>query len=110
MEKLNKDHSLAKKIKFTPKYFKDNSEIYVKNDKKIYINYVEVTIKGNKYFKELLILANKLGYRIYIPKAPIYLKNIIRKYRLNFDLWVTDYEKLCLDNFAEIHSDWLSIK
>jgi len=110
MEKLNINHSLAKKIKFIPKYFKTNSEIFVANNKKLYIKHIEATNKGNKYFKEFLILANKLGYRIYIPQAPIYLKKIIRRYDLDFDLWVTDYEKLCLDNFAEIHLDWLNIK
>ncbi len=74
MEKLNINHSLAKKIKMTPKYFKNSSEIFVDNDKKIYIKNIEVTKKGNKYFKDLLILSNKFGYKIYIPQYPIYLK------------------------------------
>jgi hypothetical protein len=110
MEKLDHNHSLAKRIKFTPKYFKNNSEIFVDNDKKIYIKHIEATKRGNKHLKELLVLASKLGYKIYIPQAPIYLKKIIRKYDLGFNLWVSDYEKLCLDNFADIHLEWFIIK
>lgn len=109
MEKLDINHSLAKKINFTPKYFENCSEIYISYDKKLFIKNIVSTQKRKKYFKELLILANKLGYRIYIPESPIYLKKIIRKYYLNFDIWVSDDEKLCLDNFADIHLDWLSI-
>ncbi|MEA4957385.1 hypothetical protein SDC9_32119 [bioreactor metagenome] len=76
----------------------------------MYIDYIEVTNIGGKKFKEFLEATNKEGYKIYIPQAPVYLKKIIRKYNLSFDLWVDDDEKLCLDNYADIHPNILLIK
>lgn len=40
----------------------------------MYIDYIEVTNIGGKKFKEFLEATNKEGYKIYIPKAPVYLK------------------------------------
>jgi len=107
--RLNQDHAVAKKIGFTPKYFKLNSKVYTEHGKKLYIDYIEATQKGRKQFKRFLELAHKEGFKIYIPQAPVYLKKIIRKYRFPFDLWVCEDEKLCLDNYAVIHLHWLEI-
>ncbi|MBZ9570238.1 hypothetical protein KQY27_01585 [Methanobrevibacter sp. TMH8] len=107
--RLNQDHAIAKKIGFIPKYFKLNSKVYMENEKKLYIDYIEVTQKGKKSFKKFLELAHKEGFKIYIPQAPVHLKKIIRQYRLPFDLWVAEDEKLCLDNYAVIHLHWLEI-
>ena len=107
--RLNQDHAVAKKIGFIPRYFKINSKIYTENDKKLFIEYIEVTLKGRKFFKTFLEKAHEEGFKIFIPQAPVYLKKIIRKYRLPFDLWVDEDEKLCLDNYAVIHLHWLEI-
>lgn len=107
--RLNQDHVVAKRIGFTPKYFKLTSKIYTEHGKKLFIEYIEVTNKGKKFFKKFLESANKEGFKIYIPQAPVYLKKIIRQYRLPFDLWVDEDEKLCLDNYAAIHLHWLEI-
>ena len=107
--RLNQDHGLAKRIGFVPKYFKGNSKIYTEYGKKLFIEYIEATEKGRGFFKNFLEAAHNEGYEIYIPQAPIYLKKIIRKYYLPFDLWVDEDEKLCLDNYAEIHLHWLEI-
>lgn len=108
--RLNQDHAVAKRIGFIPKYFKLTSKVYMEHRKKLYIEYIEVTQKGRKFFKQFLELAHKEGFKIYIPQAPVYLKKIIRQYRLPFDLWVDDDEKLCLDNYAVIHLRWLEIR
>ena len=107
--RLNQDHAVAKRIGFIPKYFKLNSKVYTENEKKLFIEYIEVTHKGRKFFKKFLELAHEEGFKIFIPQAPVYLKKIIRKYRLPFDLWVDEDEKLCLDNYAVIHLHWLEI-
>ncbi|WP_067259730.1 hypothetical protein [Methanobrevibacter cuticularis] len=109
-KRLNKDHSLAKKIGYTPKYFTEDSEIYLENDNRIYINYIESRRKGKNYFKNLLNAAHNERLKIFIPQASVTLKKIIRSYNLSFDLWVAADEKLCLDNFADIHLKWLEIK
>ena len=107
--RLNQENGLAKRIGFFPKYFKGSSKIYTEYGKKLFIEYIEVTEIGRGYFKNLLKAVHKEGYKIYIPQAPIYLKKIIRKYYLPFDLWVDDDEKLCLDNDSDIHLHWLEI-
>ena len=54
--RLNQDHAVAKKIGFTPKYFKLNSKVYTEHGKKLYIEYIEATHKGRKHFKRFLTI------------------------------------------------------
>jgi len=107
--RLNQDHAVAKRINFIPKYFKINSRVYTEYGKKLYIDYIETTDKGKGYFKNFLLAAHKEGFKIFIPQAPVSLKKIIRQYRLPFNLWVDDDERLCLDNYAVIHLGFLEI-
>ena len=107
--RLHQEHAVAKRMGFIPKYFKLNSKVYTAHEKKLFIEYIEVTQKGRKFFKRFLESAHEEGFKIFIPQAPVYLKKIIRKYHLPFDFWVDEDEKLCLDNYAVIHLHWLEI-
>ena len=108
--RLSQEHALSKRVGFVPKHFKNTSRVYIQDGKKLYIDYIEVTNIGRGKFKEFLEAVHNEGFKIYIPKAPVYLKKIIRSYRLPFDIWVDEDEKLCLDNYAVIHPDMLMIK